>query len=273
VGTIARLVLYLGATLAIGDATARLARVFVGAHERGDGAARVGWFLVVAASALLMVAQLRALELEPTFESVRMLVGATTWGAGWAWLAGAGTLGLLASVVARVPAALRVVAALLLAAAMSGLGHAAADPSPLVARALDVLHVLGVGAWLGTLALVAPLRQEEPTAVGAWARFSRMATVAAPVVVFSGVAAALRRVGDASVPVVVASDYGRLLGLKVALALAVLALGVVHRRRVLATRVPPAVGVRTELLLAAAVLAATALLTGSEPPGAETNEG
>ena len=159
--------------------------------------------------------------------------------------------------------------ALGVAAAMGGLGHAAADDQwPLASRVFDALHVVGVGAWIGGLALM--LLAGAGTAVpsaGEWRAFSRIATVMAPVVLLSGVGSTWRRVGGSGPTAIVASDYGKLLLIKIALALAVMAMGFTQRRRIAAGQTPSRTVVLREVVLAAVVLAATAWMTGTEPPG------
>jgi putative copper export protein len=160
--------------------------------------------------------------------------------------------------------------ALGIAAAMGGLGHAAADESwPLASRLVDAIHVAGVGAWIGGLVLMvlASVGAGEPTSA-AWRAFSRTATVMAPVVLLSGVASAWRLVGASAPADILASDYGRVLLVKVALAMVVLAMGATQRRRLSAGKAPVQRAVVWEVLIAGFVLGATAWMTGMEPPGA-----
>ena len=110
-----------------------------------------------------------------------------------------------------------------------------------------------------------------------WQTFSRIATVAAPLVVLTGAIVGWRRLQlaplnqGATNPVSFASaassQYGLLLGAKVALVLVMLALGYTHRRRVLKEHAPSWNTVYTELALAVVVLAVTGVLTGTAPPG------
>jgi putative copper export protein len=66
---------------------------------------------------------------------------------------------------------------------------------------------------------------------------------------------------------ILASDYGKLLLLKIVLALAVMALGATQRRRIAAGETPSRTVVLREVVLAFVVLGATAWMTGTEPPG------
>jgi putative copper resistance protein D len=226
--------------------------------------------LVMAPIALLLVQQ-QALEL--TIAEVPGLLRDTTWGRGWMPLALTCVLSalLLPLPQARTRAgswALLLVA-LGVAVAMGGLGHAAADDQwPLASRVFDALHVVGVGAWIGglLLMLLASAGTSAPTA-GAWGAFSRMASVMAPVVLLSGVGSTWRRVGGSGPMAILASDYGKLLLLKIVLALAVMALGATQRRRIAAGETPSRTVVLREVVLAFVVLGATAWMTGTEPPG------
>lgn len=94
-----------------------------------------------------------------------------------------------------------------------------------------------------------------------------MASVMAPVVLLSGVGSSWRRVGGSGPTAILASDYGKLLLLKIVLALAVMALGATQRRRIAAGETPSRTVVLREVVLAFVVLGATAWMTGTEPPG------
>jgi putative copper export protein len=89
----------------------------------------------------------------------------------------------------------------------------------------------------------------------------------APIVVLSGVGSAWRRVGASGPAALLASDYGQLLLLKLALVSVVLAVGYTQRQRIGAGGVPVRRVVQREVVLAAVVLAVTAWMTGMEPPG------
>jgi putative copper export protein len=270
-----RLLLYGGAALAIGRGMlAVLAREASGASA-DPRAVRVSlWIaalaLVMAPIALLLVQQ-QALEL--TIAEVPGLLRDTTWGRGWMPLA---LTCVLSALLLPLPQARTragswalLLAALGVAAAMGGLGHAAADDQwPLASRVFDALHVAGVGAWIGglLLMLLASAGTSAPTA-GAWRAFSRMASVMAPVVLLSGVGSSWRRVGGSGPTAILASDYGKLLLIKIVLALAVMALGATQRRRIAAGETPSRTVVLREVVLAFVVLGATAWMTGTEPPG------
>jgi len=230
--------------------------------------------LLVVAPALLLLLQLRALEMTAT--DLPLLLQETGWGRGWLQLAtvcgGAAVTVLLAA--GSTSSLLALMGALGVAVAMGGLGHAAADERwPLGSRLLDAMHVAGMGAWIGGLLVtwletrgVGGELAETPATRARWGAFSRTATVMAPVTVLAGVGSSLRRFDGVGVVDIMASPYGRLLLLKTLLVAAVLALGWAHRRRVQAGHLPVAGGVRRELMAVVAVLLMTAVLTGISPP-------
>lgn len=168
---------------------------------------------------------------------------------GQVWLARHGLLLVLAAFVAMRPdgtrrmdwiasrgeAALLAVVALALAAAG---GHAAAVESGTAsAIAIDAIHLLAAGAWIGGLLPLALLLRTtagdrgadaRPYAVVATRRFSGLAFLAVVVLVASGIWSATIHVG--SVAGLVGTPYGRLLLAKVALLLPILALAAMNRR-------------------------------------------
>jgi copper transport protein len=153
-------------------------------------------------------------------------------------------------------------------------GHAA-GPSPLrtVNLAVQWLHLLAVGAWIGGLVwLLAGLRgRDRAEQVGSAVRFSKLAAPVLGLVAITGLSRALHLAGGWQG--LLDSGYGRLLDLKVALFLGLIALGAVNRFRI----VPALAGgvrrlgglrrnVRGEVVLAACILAITAVLS-QLPPG------
>src|SRR4029453_16826714 len=153
-------------------------------------------------------------------------------------------------------------------------GHAA-GPSPLRTVNLGVqgLHMLAVGPWIGGLVwLLAGLRgRERPEQVASAARFSRLAAPVLGLVAITGLSRALHPAGGWRG--LLDSSYGRFLDLKVALFLALVALGALNRFRI----VPALAGgvrrfgdrrrnVRGEVVLAACILLVTAVFS-QLPPG------
>ena len=152
-------------------------------------------------------------------------------------------------------------------------GHAgAASPFRPANLAVQWLHVLAVAVWLGGLAwLLLGIAGRQPAAgAAAVRRFSNVAGVALAVVVVTGVWRAVAETGG--LRALVDTNYGRLLLAKLALVAVLVGLGALNRYRYV-----PAVGgsaqaargfgraARAELLLAAAVLAVTASLSGAAP--------
>ncbi len=262
----ARWWLYLGAALVVGDATLQLAHVPRPARARRcvSRLALLGWCAMALALTLLFVVQAYDMELAATLTDVRVVLTGTTWGRGWSVLVLC-VIGGMAAHLPHAPTWLRALCAAAVAVAMGGLGHAAADDAwPLLARTLDALHVLSAGAWIGGLLLLA---MEVPADRAAWAGFSRIATVAAPLVVVSGIGVTVRRLFGVPLHDTLVSRYAQLLALKIALVVVVLGFGVVHRRRLAAHSVPSTRSIRNELLFALAVFAVTSVLAGSAPPG------
>ncbi len=268
-----RWVLYTGTTLSIGRGV--LTFLDRDADDTANSSCTVrsalwmGAIALIVAPLALLALQQQALEL-PTAD-IPALLRDTTWGRGWTQLAipSALTAVLLPWRPSRTMSVLLLIAALGVGAAMGGLGHAAADDQwPLASRLFDAMHVAGVGAWIGGLLLLvlASVGDSTPT-VSAWRAFSRTATVMGPVVLLSGVGSTWRRVGASGPAAILASDYGKLLLLKIALALAVMAMGFTQRRRIAVGQTPSRTVVLREVALAAVVLAATAWMTGTEPPG------
>jgi methionine-rich copper-binding protein CopC len=153
-------------------------------------------------------------------------------------------------------------------------GHAA-GPSPLRSVNLLVqwLHLLAVGAWIGGLVwLLAGLRgRERPEQLASAVRFSKLAAPVLGLVAVTGLSRALHLAGGWQG--LLDSPYGRFLDVKVALFAGLVLLGGLNRFRV----VPALAGgarrlgelarnVRGEVVLAACILAVTAVLS-QLPPG------
>ncbi len=152
-------------------------------------------------------------------------------------------------------------------------GHAdAASSYRLLAVADQWVHMVGVGIWVGGLAwLVLGLRDEDQLQrADSVRRFSAIATVALVPVLLTGLLRGMAEVGSPSQ--LVTTAYGATLLVKVALVLALVALGAVNHYRVVpalsrdaATFAPFRLTSRGELILAACILAATAVLSGLAP--------
>jgi putative copper export protein/methionine-rich copper-binding protein CopC len=211
------------------------------------------------------------------------LLAETVWGRGWL-IGGAGAVLLLAGLVMarRVRGGWNVAAlgALAVAASPALTGHAAAEENAPLGIAVDVLHVLGAGAWLGTLLLVvlaglpAALGrvpgERGPAAASILRAFHPVGLVCVPLVFVSGLISASMRLE--SFAALTASRYGTYLLVKIILFLCVALIGAYNWRRML-----PAMGdeggarrirrtASLELLVGAIVLAVTAALVVTPPP-------
>jgi putative copper export protein/mono/diheme cytochrome c family protein len=157
-------------------------------------------------------------------------------------------------------------------AGMSFAGHVAANGGTMFA-AVDWLHLVGVGAWLGTLGGLALLAWRARRDAGrrgvisqALARHSRIAVVAAPIVAITGIANSPLVIGHARD--LVASDYGDLVLAKATLFSAAVSIGAVNFflvRRGSLRRAGLLIAGEAGLGLMAALAAATML---SIPPAA-----
>ena len=150
---------------------------------------------------------------------------------------------------------------------MSFAGHAFAGGGPMFA-AFDWLHLVGVAAWLGTLGGLALLAwnlrrlgaERRALLAAALARHSRVALVAAPVVVLTGLANSPVVLGSARN--IVSSQYGDLILAKATLFSAAVAIGAVNYlliRRGWAARAVTLVSAEALIGLVAVAAAATML--------------
>jgi copper transport protein len=145
---------------------------------------------------------------------------------------------------------------------MSFAGHPAAEGGVLLAL-VDLAHLLGVAAWLGTLVGLFLLARRARPAVGpALRRHSGIALVAAPVVVLTGLANSPVMLGDSRE--LVASGYGNLLLAKAFLFSVAVAIGSVNHFLVRGARLRPSLLlIGGELAIGGlAVLAAAGLVSG-----------
>ncbi len=223
-----------------------------------------------------------------TFEFLGVILGDTSWGRGWLAQAVAAALAfggfVAAARVGRPGWLMAATGASAVVLAMPLTGHAvAAERAGSWGYPLDVLHALGGGAWLGTLAVVTivglrshPLDRVPPAdrAARYVQAFSPIALAAATVAVLAGVILAFRYL-DGSVAALWTSRYGRALLLKVGVLAGVMALGA-YNWRVLRPRLGVTAGPRdisrsagVELALGLALLGVTAVLVAMPMPGEE----
>jgi copper transport protein len=262
-----------------------------------DRAAYGAWHLAAAAAALSALTLLARLWLQSVAlngaadafdgEALDALVTGTVWGAGWTLQAVATVAFFIGLMVSRAPHGRSAgwmgaaVAALLLAAVPALSGHAAAvEGWTALAFGSDWLHVLGAGAWVGTLAtlvlagLPAAAFAPEGEGTAAFARivraFSPVALGGAGLAGATGVVNSLFHLG--AVPQLWETAYGRALLLKLALLGVVAWLGFYNWRYVLPELHAPASPARlrrsagTELAAGVAVILVTAILVALPPP-------
>jgi putative copper export protein len=166
----------------------------------------------------------------------------------------------------RAVAALAGASGLALGAALSG--HVTQLVPAVAGQALLTVHLLLAAFWLGSfLPLLVALRGPQPAALEALQRFGALALWSVPALVLIGAVLAVWLMGG--VAPLVTSAYGRVLLAKLALVAGLLALAALNRRRLVPALAAgrasagPALrrSIRTELLLALGVLAASASLT------------
>jgi putative copper export protein/methionine-rich copper-binding protein CopC len=292
---VARWAGFIGLLAVLGTITFRF--VVLGALERrqepmadlAERARQIGLaaaILLIANAAYRLFTELRAVGHPHSLldtAALGSLLGQTAWGRGWL-VGGAGALLLLAGLAtARWRRGGWYVAAaggVAVAISPALTGHAVAESNPVVAVSVDALHVLGAGAWLGTLLLVvlagipAALRrvpgERGPTAASILRAFHPLALICVPVVVVSGLISAWMRLG--SFGALTGSRYGTYLLIKVLIFFCVAFTGAYNWRRMLpvlgdesgARRIRRTASL--ELTIGAVVLAVTAALVVTPPP-------
>ena len=284
-----------GATLTlVGLAVAPAVLARAGLHSRLDLSIRQrGIGLGLAAAAVLLVATVGRLWyqarsfLEPgeelTRELVALVLESGSWGTGWKLVA---ALALLLLLTWAVPGLRRLggihrLLVLGLVAATPFAGHgASAEGAPWRGIALHAAHLLGTGAWLGTLLvlsvaafpviLVEAGEAREAELARLVRAFSPIALTGAGLAAATGAVLAWDLVGSPGA--LLASSYGRWLLAKLALIGVVAGIGF-RNWRVLTPRlgggaaVPLARSARLELGFGALILLATAVLVALEAPG------
>ncbi len=283
---VTNVLLFTSLALVIGVVAARWWVIPPGRPDLRPGAARIGSAGAgVLLLALAMVLTRQMLEFRDPFvpwsDDLSLLLG-TSWGTTWQWAVGVGAVLFGAFIRARggSPIAWIVAsaAALVLSAFPALTGHASGgDLSGLTVPA-DVAHVLAMGSWVGTLAVVLLLergrRRSGTSAAGVLAelipRFSPLAMASVAVLVLSGTVGMWAHLDGPSA--LIETSYGRWLLLKLTLVAGVLVLGAINFRRLLPRLGEEAGADATrrsatrEVALAFVVLAVTAILVRT-PPG------
>lgn len=228
--------------------------------------------LLLAAWGLRLVVQLQDFRdpFVPIQEDIAFLLAESFWGT--VWMAQGVILAVLLLAFVRHWWRLAEWGVVLLALTLALSSHAMSVPfnRPL-AVVVDASHLLAAGSWMGTLALILLVSRHKPSQLAVQLRaFSPLAMGAVGVLLFMGVVLSGVHLGE--VRSLWASSYGRVLVGKVLLAGGVLLLGFLNWRRGLPVLDTPE-GARQvhrratwEVALAAAVLVATAVLTGTSMP-------
>ena len=153
-------------------------------------------------------------------------------------------------------------------------GHAWTAPERWLAVTVDLVHLVAVAVWVGgftTLLFVLGVTADRRS-LGR--RFSATALVAAAAAGATGIAAAAIQIR--SVEALTATDYGRLVLVKVLGFAALVSFGWINRSRLVGlldrTTRPLRSSLRTEVAIAVAVLAATAVLVDQPPARVQLSE-
>jgi putative copper export protein len=263
-----------------GDSAARLAPLAPCAAAVGTWASAT--LLLVAPARLLFQARLLVPPGDPLAPMAVNVLG-TTWGKGLTLQAASALAALVGFLLARRGRdggwTLALAAALALSLSPAMMGHAVAPERALAWSVLaDWLHVLSAGGWTGTLCLIAvagmALRGSDgggETLALLILRFHRVALTCAAALLATGVVSLLFRVEH--LRDLFTSAYGALFFVKLAMAAVVAGFGAYHSRAgAKRARIEGAGGVARTLLaetaFAALTIVVTAVLVGSEPPGA-----
>jgi copper transport protein len=276
---------YAGLTVALGAITLRvlvLSRCGLTVSERAPKASEAARAGMWGAVLLLVAAPLRALNqvrtlVEPDESWLPVLQGVLGTSLGRALLLQAiwAAAAIVAFLVARQGRdrgwKIATIALVILALTPGLTGHAATAASPALALAAATAHVWGAGLWIGGLFHLWRLtgRASDLTLRRALAAFHPVAMVGVALLVMSGLNHAWSTLGPLAN--LVETSWGRLLSLKLALVLAVLALGYQHwRSSERAVEAGDRSGLRQsigrEALLALAVMVVTAVLTSTQKP-------
>ncbi len=275
---VGRWLLYWGLLLLVGAAAVSFLVAGASAPAHGSVLLTTAWALCAAGVAVMTLAERAIVGV-----SLAALLGAS---AGQPFVARAIAVAVCGAAVAAfvwrpgraTVAAVGLCAAAALLVHVHG-GHAdGRSPFRLLDLAVQWLHVTAVGVWIGGLAwlllgLHGASRAERTRRVRA---FSTVAGVALAIVLASGVARAAAELGTPGD--LVHTSFGVALLVKLALVAVLVALGALNRYRVVPALAgeSPAPGepgaarafgrvARSELVVAAAVLAATAVLSGLAP--------
>jgi putative copper export protein len=244
-----------------------------------SGAWAAGCLLLVAVARLYAQARNLIVAGDPVVPMMGNVLH-TTWGLGW-MLQSAASLTMLAGLLfatrgSRTGWWLGGVSALAVTLSPALMGHAVAAERLLVVSVFaDWVHVAAAGAWLGSLAVLALIARSASADIADTPiatlieLFHPVALTSAATLVTTGVVSLLLRVEHLAD--LLHSTYGAVLAVKLTLTLGVAALGFYHSRqgaRLARLGGTPRVArsLAAETMLAASVIAATAVLVGTAPP-------
>jgi copper transport protein len=272
---VGKILLYAGLSLLVGAAA-------TGSLAFGGDVPRRQVLLISAGGASFLGAIAMLLAERATVGVSMSTLLSSSAGHAYVWLVG---VTLLAAVVAAVGARRPSSATLVLAGGVAAAamlvrvigGHAAAAGTEWIQVAVQWLHFLSVGIWVGGFLPVLLLVLERraagaPTPVREVRRFSSMAAVGLAGVVVTGAVRAVSGMGLHEILHVFSTSYGTTLAIKVLVVAALVSLGTVNRYRsiprlrrdsILFRRV-----ISMEIVAAVVVFALTGTLTGFAPrPG------
>jgi len=277
-----RLIQFAAAMLAFGTAAFRVYVPEVGAAFARWLAGVIRLAAVVALFAALGMVPVTAADMAGSAEAaaspatLATVLFATQFGHAWCWHLGFAAA--LAVVAWLRPGGLTLVLAGLSLASLAFVGHASDMPGlPGLGHELNQsIHLLAAGAWLGGLlplyALLRRARPDDPAIEDGVTHFSQMGYVAVALIAATGTINTCLLVG--SVGALFGTAYGRLLSVKIALYLVMVAIALVNRLglapRLGSDAAAPARLARSvvvEQALGLAVLAAVSVL-GTWPPAA-----
>lgn len=244
-----------------------------------SGAARFGRVAALAAVPLALVA-LGAYGLDLLGRGSSALSSSVPWQVaiavprGWGFLVGAAAA-IIAGSRSRQRPAIALLVLVLGASSLAVSGHSSTGQNRWIGQPLMMLHAAALIFWVGGLPpLIASLSGQG--GLNALRRFSNVALPAVIVLVATGVGLALIRGAD--IATLIASDWGKLLALKLVLVACMLALALLNK-----TRLTPALAtapgsarsslrrsISAEIALGAMVLLVAMCFRLTPPPGAHT---
>jgi putative copper export protein len=254
----------------------------VGARTRRVAFVALALFAVTSVARVVLQSQLVTGSGSPMAATMAVMTD-TRWGHGWL----VGAVGVVIALIGLFGAAQSTrawfavaVGAVLICVSEALTGHAAAMRHPALSIAVDVTHVLGAGAWMGTLLVMVGVglpalgRLNPATAARAGSSLTRAYHTAAVdgvvLVVLSGVIAAFLRLPAFNA--LWTTDYGSWLFRKLIFVLIALAFGAYHWRRVVTpewtddTRRRFSRSAFGELVVGLVIIALTSILVSTSLP-------